>query len=220
VSVLRRRNIQFFTPRILAVNDYALHAIQADRDRSSLSVRSLVPFLPKTSPDVVLKTFTETMNVLSSSIERLIVEAEVQRANLERLEEHLAVIHELVSREDSNISAARAELLAYLWTHLGGHQKEMRSFDDHLKLLKGLADYRKKALIHVVSALQTLHALSDDMEDIRERVTGPQLVGGHIPLDVHMKSISIGLERLQQSRINAAKREEDTVKKVLGIEVD
>ncbi|THU91495.1 hypothetical protein K435DRAFT_759125 [Dendrothele bispora CBS 962.96] len=208
--------------QILAVNDYALHSIEAAKDRDRFPyVRSLVPFFPKVSTEeVVLKTFTEAMNVLSGNIERLIIEAEAQRVHLEKLEEHLTVIHELVSREDSHISAARAELLAYLWTHLGGNRKEMKGYDDHLRLLKGLADYRKRALIHVVSALQTLHALSDDMEDIRERVTGPQLTGGQIPLDVHMRSISIGLERLQQSRINAAKKEEEALNKVLGIEAE
>ncbi|KAF5355251.1 hypothetical protein D9758_006022 [Tetrapyrgos nigripes] len=207
--------------QIVAVNDYALHAIEdaQAKGRSPLSIRSLIPFFPKSSTDdVVLKTFSDAMHVLSSGIQRLVLEAEVQRTNLEKLEEHLSVIHELVSREDAHVSAARAELLAYLWTHLGGHRKEMKGFDDHLKLLKGLAEYRKRALLHVVSALQTLHALSDDMEDLRERVTAPQLVGGEIPLDVHMKSISLGLERLKQSRINAAKREEDAVRKVLGIE--
>lgn len=179
----------------------------------------LNPFYSGPSTDeIVLRTFVEAMSVLSTSIERLIVEAEVQLANLEKLEERLTLLHELVSREDSTISAAKSELLADLWTKLGWNKLTLKGYDDHLRLLHGLGDYRKQALAHVVSALQTLRALSDDMEDMRERVAEPELAGSHIPVTVHIKTIQHGLQRLKDSRVKAREREEEAIKRVLGVE--
>lgn len=205
--------------RILAVNDYAANAISAAQASTPSILRSLIPFSYGPSTDeVVLRTFVEAMSVLSTTIGRLIVEAEVQLANLEKLEERLSVLHELVSREDSTISSAKSELLAELWTKLGRNQRKLQGFDDHLRLLRGLGEYRKQALAHVVSALQTLRALSDDMEDMRERVAEPELAGSHIPVKVHLNSIQLGLQRLKDSRVKAREREEEAIKRVLGVE--
>ncbi|KAL0579319.1 hypothetical protein V5O48_002717 [Marasmius crinis-equi] len=204
---------------IMAVNNYALHTIEAAQAKSvSRSLSLLVPFLRPNTQEVVLQTFGEAMNVLSNTIQRLIVEAEVQLANLERLEEDLAVLHELVHREDTSISVQRSEVLSELWTKLGGNRKRIEGLDQHLFLLKNLGEYRKQALVHVVAALQTLRALSDDMEDLRERVTAPELVGETVPVDVHLRSISIGLERLKESRVKAKEREEEAVRKVLQLD--
>ncbi|KAJ3869156.1 hypothetical protein EV359DRAFT_76988 [Lentinula novae-zelandiae] len=205
--------------QIMAVNDYAVNSIAAAQASSPSILYSIIPFysVPSTQ-EIVLQTFAEAMGVLSTTIERLVVEAEVQLANLERLEERLSMLHELVSREDSTISSAKSELLSELWTKLGRNKRTLRGYDDHLKLLNGLGEYRKQALVHVVSSLQTLRALSDDMEDIRERVSEPELASSHIPVEVHMNSIRIGLQRLKDSRVKAREREEEAIKKVLGEE--
>lgn len=206
--------------RIMAVNDYAVNAISAAQSSSPSIVQSLlIPFSSRPSTDeIILRTFVEAMSVLSTTIERLIVEAEVQLANLEKLEERLSVLHELVSREDSTISSAKSELLSHLWSKLGGNRRTLNGYDDHLRLLNGLGDYRKQALAHVVSALQTLRSLSDDMEDMRERVAEPELAGSHIPVKVHLNSIHLGLQRLKDSRVKAQEREEEAIKRVLGAE--
>jgi hypothetical protein len=51
---------------------------------------------------------------------------------------------------------------------------------------------------HVVEALQVLELMAEEMEELRERVAAPELVGDAIPIDVHIKS---GLEKLKQRRI-------------------
>jgi hypothetical protein len=177
----------------------------------------MIPWYSPSTNDIVTRTFTQAMDVLSGSMQRLIIEAEVSLANLGRLEEQLTTLHEIVSREDSSMSSAKSELLAQLWTILGGNRPELRRYDDHLQLLKGLDKYRKSALVHVVSALQTLQAMSEDMEDLRERVAAPELTVGKIPVEVHMKSIKSGLERLKEGRLKAKKREEEAIRRVLSI---
>ena len=161
------------------------------------------------------QTFTDAMGVLSANLNRLILEAEANLANLNSLEEHLVTIYDLVTREDVATKAAKEDLLAELWTVVGGNRKELKNFNGHLKLLQQVGTFRKKALIHVTAALETLRAMSDDMEDLRERVATPELVGTSIPMEVHIASIQNGIERLQEGRDRAKRAEVDTVKRVL-----
>ena len=155
------------------------------------------------------------MNALSANMQRLVLEAEVSILDLNNLEEHLKTVHELVSREDSSIATARTELLAQLWTILGGNRGELRGMDEHLALLRGVSGYRDRALAHVVAALQALETMAEDMEELRERVAAPELVGDAIPIDVHMKSLSSGLERLKGRRAGAKQLEEQLVNRIL-----
>ncbi|KAF9267958.1 hypothetical protein L218DRAFT_854946, partial [Marasmius fiardii PR-910] len=201
---------------VMAVNNYALHTIEnAQANSVSRSIRFLVPFVNSNTKEVVQKTFFEAMTVLSNTIERLIVEAEIQYANLEKLEEDLAVIYDLVQREDTSISSKKAEVLGELWTKLGGNRVRLEGLDKHLFLLKNLGAYRKQALAHVVAALQTLRAISDDMEDMRERVTAPELVGESVPVEVHLESIRTGLERIKESRVRSNAKQEEEVRRTL-----
>jgi hypothetical protein len=156
------------------------------------------------------------MEALSANMQRLVLEAEVSISDLNNLEEHLKSIHEVVSREDSSISTAKDELLAQLWTILGGNRKELNGMDKHLALLKGVGGYRDRARAHVVAALHVLETMAEEMEELRERVAAPELVGDAIPIDVHMKSIRGGLERLKERRIGAKHLEEQLRNRVLG----
>jgi len=140
------------------------------------------------------------MTVLSANMQRLVLEAEVSISDLNKLEEHLKSVHEIVSREGLSISSAKSELLAQLWTMLGGNRDLLRGMDENIALLRGVGGYRSRALAHVVAALQILESMAEDMEELRERVAAPELVGDAIPIDVHMKSLRDGLERLKGRR--------------------
>ena len=59
--------------------------------------------------------------------------------------------------------------------------------------------------------------VAKDLEDLRERVAAPEIVGDHIPIEVHMKSIQSGMERLKEQRIRAREREDQLMNKILGI---
>ena len=84
-------------------------------------------------------------------------------------------------------------------------------------LLRELGEWRRRAAAHIAAASQTIQAMSEEMEDLRERVAAPDLMGDAIPMEVHMKSIRAGLERLQQGRTRAQEREEETVRRLLGV---
>lgn len=165
---------------------------------------------------IVTKTFNDAMSVLSTQLERVILEAQVSLTNLDRLEQRLVTLHELVQHENSHISAERSELLAEMWSMLGGNRRKVCNLEGHLALLRDIGQYRTRALAHVAAALQTLQSMSDDMEDLRERVAAPEVVGEQIPVEVHMNSIRAGLDRLSEKRYQVRKREEIAIKQVLG----
>jgi hypothetical protein len=204
---------------VLAINDYALHTIEEAAPKSNSLLSVLWPFPPPSPGEIATKEmFVQAMDVLSTSFERLILEAEVSYSNLEKLEERLTVMHELLTREDQQLNIERDELLAQLWTILGGNKDQVKKFDRNFFVLKNLSSYRKKARIHVISALQTLHAMKEDMDDLRERAAAPELTGSKVPLEVHIRSIAAGLERLKESRAQAKKREDETVNRVLALD--
>ncbi|KAF8581128.1 hypothetical protein K439DRAFT_1355017 [Ramaria rubella] len=196
---------------IIAVNDYALRQIEIAVSANSSPgfwQNTIVPFFSRRdSLDVLTTSFTEAMIVLEAELHTLIMAAEASLHDLDSLEELLRVLYTIVAREDASLSTSKQELLSNLWTILGGNRAAIRSYDSHLKLLGGLAEYRRQALAHVVGALQTLQAMSAELENLRDRVSRPVLSGDIIPLEVHVRSIRGGLNSLTEGRLKAKKIE-------------
>ena len=60
--------------------------------------------------------------------------------------------------------------------------------------------------------------MSADMEELRERASGPELSGSEVPMEVHARAIRSGVDRLNEGRIRAKRLEDDVKRRVLGIE--
>lgn len=191
---------------ILAINEYALRAIEAiQHDHPSLDT-----FLPPISAEadaVIRQVFAEAMKVTSSSMESVILEAHISLSNLNTLEEHLSVLYEQILREDIALSGARSELLSLLWTQVGGNRRILQGYDSHLTLLKNMTSYRTVALAHVVAALEALTTMSQEMEELRQRVATPN-PGMDVPIEVQIRSIEAGVARLRfdRQRVQSADR--------------
>lgn len=207
----------------MAVNDHAMSSIEQARAKEPTpwSFSALMnPTAKQRTKQVITSSFDQAMGVLSTHMQLLIVEAELNLKKLDDLEMALNVLHEVVAREESAISQEKEEVLAQLWTKLGGNRRELHNFHQNLALLQNLGEYRKQARVHVVATLQSLEALSDDMEDMRERVAAPELMGTDVPAEVHMKSIQMGLERMKEGRIKARELEEAALNRLRTIDVD
>ena len=210
---------------IIAMNDHSLQLIERARARD-LSSWSFLKYLSlwdsirtsenKHTDTVIAQVFDRTMNALSVNMERLILEAEHIFQDLNDLGEQLTTLQAIIVHQDSAIALAKSNLIDNLWSRLGGNRRLLRTFDYHLVLLKGLGSYKDLSLVHVISALQTLHALSEDMEDIRECVASPDLIGAAVPVEVHINSIQASLGRLRDGRIRARGVEEDMVGRLVG----
>lgn len=209
--------------KVMAVNDYALNAISASKETRTLSNAILSLIVPSTrTPDaILLERFVDSMDTMSLTLASLIDSFQAALIALETLQAHLDSIHSLISRENLSLEDARDELLAQLWTVLGGNRKQLRSYESHLMLLRDVGKYRERALAYVVGTLHTLEGMSEDLEVVREEVAAsPDVVGVDgrkgIPMEVHVKSIRNGLERLHEGRKTARLREEEMMKKVFG----
>ncbi|KAI6165793.1 hypothetical protein EDD17DRAFT_1553260, partial [Pisolithus thermaeus] len=156
------------------------------------------------------------MDQHEQSIARLIVEAEVSRQNLDQLEADIASLHDMITHEKMHTNAEKGSILDKPWTTLGGNKQKLREFDNRLALLNDLSVYRKQARAHVMAALHTLHAVRDDLEDLRERVAAPGIIGGEVPIQVLIESIKNGLERLKEGRTRAREIRNETWKRAFG----
>jgi hypothetical protein len=203
----------------MATNDYAMHAIEGATSKSTLSLAlsKVFPSADKTQ-EVVRKTFDDAMSVMDDAMSRVVVEAQVAHGDLMALEERLNTLHGIVTREDASITLEKEDVLAELWTWLGGNSDRLAKFERHLHLLKNVSGYRKRALAHVVATLQTLRGMKADMEELRGRVAAVPIGGSNIPVEVHIKSIQYGLDRLKEGRSRARQIEEDAIRKVLAVQ--
>ena len=201
---------------IVAINDYALHTIARAQVKSTSLAHIVWPFGSEPATQAaVLDAFHKSMEVHASEIKRLQLEAEVSSANLVTLEENIATLHDICTREKILMSAGHDVLLSALWTRFGGNSARVRASDTNLDLLRDLAQYRRLAATHVAVALQTLHAMEEDVEDLRERVSAPDLVRDTVPVEVHMANIREGMDRLKEKRIKAKKTEEMLTRRIL-----
>ena len=160
---------------------------------------------PFTDTDsAIVSLFSKGMAVMERELRDLILAAEASLHDLDELEETMKVVHAVASLEEGIISAEQDELLAQLWTMLGGNRRELRQYASRLKLLSQVAECRKHALAHVSGTLQTLQRMSADLEVLRARVKEPALVGDDaIPVEVHIRSIKQGVDRLSEDRTRA-----------------
>ncbi|KAG0709458.1 hypothetical protein DFH29DRAFT_231359 [Suillus ampliporus] len=190
---------------LITVNRYAMRTIEnaVKNAPPPYSLTALIPFRTgPTTQEVVVGAFSRAMDTFSLAIQRLIREVEVSLHNLDILEEDLSAVSEAASHKDS-VPA----------TNMKAFFDSIVDDTKRFTLLQDLHSYRKQAQTHVAAALETLHSMREDMEDLRERVAVSELVDGHIPLQVHIESIQTGLQRLQEGRVRVKEREEE----VLGI---
>lgn len=136
---------------------------------------------------------------------------------LTNLEDRLEVIHGIATRETNTKSIMKEETLSELWTMVGGNRGKLTKMTRQLDLLKQVGFYRKTAFAHISGTIIRLQAMGAGLEDLRERVGSPELLRDRldIPLSVHIENIEKGIERLDASRQNARKLEDDHIRRSL-----
>lgn len=180
---------------IMSANGHARHAMQeAEYTPPPYSLRALLP--SRTGTTAQEEAFTAAMDTSKAALNGLILEAQVSLKNLDELCHHLYAIREVATHEDLLIVVERSELRAQLWTMLGGNRKKLLDCEERLTLLRGLGDYRTRALTHVHSALQILTSMNADAKDLQDRVATP--VDRRLPLHMHLDNIQKGVQRLIQ----------------------
>ena len=197
----------------------------AERDGSRGAIASffddkiLAPFQPiKFTEDALLDQYIQHTRVVEEEINRLVMEAQALLLVLQNLEDRLDVIHGIAVRDNLHAQGSRAEVLSQLWTMLGGNRSKLGKFDSQLRLLGQVNTYRQNAIAHVSGTLVRLQGMGAELEELRERVGGVELVGrkGSVPLSLHIENIEMGVERLERGRKGAKELENEELKKSLG----
>ena len=172
---------------------------------SFISNTLLYPFQPvkATAEAALLDQYISHTSLVATEITRLTAEAQALLSVLQSLEDRLSTIHDISIREDIAASANREDLLAHLWTMLGGNRKQLSKFNEQLKLLREVGEYRRTAHAHVAKTILRLQSMGAELEELRERVGSAgagRSAGVEIPLSVHLESLRKGVERLEDVR--------------------
>ena len=178
----------------------------------------LAPFQPlKFTEDLLLDQYIQYTRVVEDEISRLVIEAQALLLVLQNLEDRLDVVHGIVVRDDTHAQGGKTEVLSQLWTMLGGNRNKLGKFDSQLRLLGQVNTYRQNAIAHVSGTLIKLQSMGAELEELRERVGGTELLGGRgsIPLSLHIENIEMGVERLEKGRKGAKELENEELRKSL-----
>ena len=196
----------------------------AERDASQgiiswfVNEKVLAPFQPiKFTEDALLDQYLQHTRVVEDEINRLISEAQAVLMLLQNLEDRLDIINGIAIRDKLHAQGGKDEILSQLWTALGGNRNKLGKFDSQLRLLAQVNVYRQNAIAHVSGTLIRLQSMSAELEELRERVGGVELLGakGVVPLSVHIENIELGVERLERGRKGAKELENEELRKTL-----
>ncbi|KAK5702719.1 hypothetical protein LTR97_003665 [Elasticomyces elasticus] len=175
------------------------------------------PFQPVSlSRDVVLDQYLRHTSAVEEQIFTLITEAQALLNILDNLDGRLDVIASISTRDGLKVAGNKEELFAYLWTKLGGNRSSVSKLENQLTLLKEVTAYKRLAWAHVTTTIVKLQGIQATLEDLRERVAGPEVLGERVPLEVHIESINLGIERLERQRDEGRKAEMEGYGRIMG----
>lgn len=212
---------------ILSTNRWTLQVIDGvasqDANRGTLNkwisknLNVFAPFQPVAlTRNTLLEQYLRHTDAVEEQILSLITEAQALLAILDNLDGRLDVIASIAAQDGVNVENGKDELLSLLWTKLGGHRNSVAKLDKQLSLLNHVGSYRRMAWAHVNGAIIKLMAIRDNLEDLRERVAMPEVLGDVVPLEVHIENINLGIERLEQQRDSSRKLEQERLASITG----
>ncbi|EME46064.1 hypothetical protein DOTSEDRAFT_70152 [Dothistroma septosporum NZE10] len=211
---------------ILSTNRWTLSVIDGvsatEASRGSLSkfisnnLDIFTPFRPQSlSREPLMDQYLRHTGAVEEQIQILIEEALALRDILENLDGRLDVIHDIATRDDYKLAASKEELFATLWSKLGGNRSSKQKLENQLQLLKNVDTYRRTAWAHVTATIIKLQEIQHSLEDLRERVGMPEVLGDKVPLEVHIESINLGIERLEHQRDAGRRLEAENYARVI-----
>ncbi|CAE6382058.1 unnamed protein product [Rhizoctonia solani] len=154
----------------------------------------------------------QSIELMGKNLRRLIHEAQDNIGSLERLTERLNIIQDMVSTERGEINE-KEHMLRQQWFRelFGMNEGERYSNGVSLRVLQTVQDNREHALHHVADTLLKLNQMSNDLDDLRERVATPLIVGdsSNTPIEDHIASMRVGTKQLENGQIRMREIEDE-----------
>jgi len=212
--------------RVIATNTWTMNILSgiAAQEASTGAVSRVINQLtgafvapPPTLQQRIFDQYVLHVGKNKDEITRLIETAQALLLVLNNLDERLTTIFEIATNDDQTITRTQEELLSSLWTKLGGNRSDVKANAKSLNLLSNISAYRKKAVVHVSETLLKLQEIQAELENLREGIAAPEILGyrGELPLEYHIDTIGKGVERLQVSRGEHMRVESDTYKRLM-----
>ncbi|TKX25850.1 hypothetical protein C1H76_1996 [Elsinoe australis] len=223
--------------RILSTNRWTLQVLEgieaSKADQGSVSrfigehLNIFAPFQgapTKLTRDILYDQYIRHTTAVEEQIQTLILEAQALLAVLQNLDDRLDLIASISTRDGIKIQDNKDELFALLWTKLGGNRSSVTRVQRQLAVLKEVGAYRKMAFAHVSSTIIKLQSIAAALEDLRERVARPEVLGigsgntirrDEIPLEMHIGEIMMGVERLETVREEGRRIEGQRLRNIL-----
>ncbi|USP79260.1 hypothetical protein yc1106_06534 [Curvularia clavata] len=212
--------------RVIATNTWTMNVLAGISDQEASVgalnrvVRQMTSAFIAPPPSLQERIFDQYVLHVSKNkdeITRLIETAQALLLVLNNLEERLTTIFDIATTDDQTITRSQEELLSSLWTKLGGNRSDVKANKRSLTLLSNISAYRQKAVVHVSETLLKLQEIQAGLENLREGVAAPEILGykGGVPVQVHIDTIGKGVERLQVSRGEQLRAEGDTYRRLM-----
>ena len=169
---------------------------------------------------MLFEQYVQHTSAVEEQIAALILEAQALLQILQNLDDRLDLIAGITTRDGVRSQADRDDLFADLWTKLGGNRAGVARMERQLEVLGDLGKYRKLAWAHVSGTILKLQAIAANLEDLRERVARPETVGvrEELPLEMHVREIVMGVERLEAVRDQGRRIEGQRLRSILDRE--
>ena len=179
----------------------------------------MAPFQPvKYTEDTVLDLYIKHSDEVQQEIGDLLTEAQAVFSLLRSLEDTIDAIHGVTARDTYYTNLGRDEVLAELWSRLGGNRKQKAMFNSQLKVLKQISTYGQAAYTNIGGAILKLQTMSAEIDQLKERLMSVEPDSGkpNIPLSVHLENIRLGVERLEEARAFARDARLEKSRAVIG----
>ncbi|KAF8249221.1 hypothetical protein K440DRAFT_660453 [Wilcoxina mikolae CBS 423.85] len=168
--------------------------------------------------------YTQGTLTVESAISSLIKEAMIALKMLDDLKHKLSTIEDIAQREKAFVKdqrqAEKRSPLGEWWKSLTSNGVDAENFANHLELLTGISEYRGAAEGLVESSLVQLHKMQYSLEELRETVASPGLLGDggenleSVPLEEQIRSIRSSVEKLSESRKKAKDRDDEYLRQL------
>jgi len=158
----------------------------------------------------MLKVYRMTFNSTEIAIQQLVLQGSIILKTLDDLDDQLNRIEDTVQHESAMIGDQEEDVLARMWTYLGGNRRQLNRMSHHKHILGSLSSYRKRALRHLTKTLVRLNNMEGGLKQIAEDVGAPLSddIDANIPIDLQIATIRRGAERLAESLQNAKGKKE------------
>ncbi|RSL75057.1 hypothetical protein CEP51_011218 [Fusarium floridanum] len=170
---------------------------------------------------MLLDKYIEHTAQVSNRIAALILEAQAVLRLFTQAEDYLNRIYEITTLSSIDAAEHHASLWS-IWHLVGVTSNEVARVSRQISLLRQVDDQRTTAVAQVSALILELESIQQGLGDLRDAVAQPELlrygVGGMapLPLSVHIATIDLGVERLEDARRRIRAAEDDRVRDALA----